>query len=49
MDRELQLHFLTGPFDRFDLEADFAAFGELHRIIDQVGQDLAQAERVAAQ
>ena len=26
MDRELQLHFLTGPFDRFDLEADFARF-----------------------
>ena len=30
-------------------DPDFAAFGELHGVVDAVGQDLAEAERVAEQ
>ncbi len=46
---ELQLHLVAGLFEQFDLEPDLALLGELHRVVDQVGEDLAEAERVAAQ
>ena len=31
------------------LEPDLAALGELHGVVDQVGQDLAEPQRIAAQ
>ena len=44
---KLELHLLAGALEQFDAEADLAAFGELDRVVDAVGENLAEAERVA--
>ncbi len=44
---ELELHFLARAFEQFDVQPDLAALGELDRVVDEVGEDLAEAERVA--
>ena len=46
---ELELHLLAGLFEQFDLEPDLALLGELDRVVDEVGEDLAETKRVAAQ
>ena len=47
--RELELHLLARAFEQLDVEPDFAALGELDRVVDEVGQDLAEPQRVAQQ
>ena len=46
---ELELHFLAGAFEQIDVQADLAALGELDGVVDEVGQDLTEAKRVAEQ
>ena len=46
---ELELHLLAGAFEQFDVQPDLAALGELDGVVDEVRQDLAEAERVAQQ
>ena len=46
---ELELHLLAGALEQFDVEPDLAALGELDGVVDEVGQDLAEAERIAQQ
>ena len=46
---ELELHLLAGAFELFDVEPDLAVLGELDRVVDEVGQNLAEAQRVAEQ
>ena len=46
---ELELHLLAGVFEQFDLEPDLALLGELDRVVDEVGEDLAEPERIAEQ
>ena len=45
----LQLHFLARAFELFDVDPDFATVGELHGVVDAIGQDLGQANRIAEQ
>ncbi len=47
--RELELHLLAGPLEQLDVEPDLAALGELHGVVDEVGQDLAEPQRIAEQ
>ena len=47
--RELELHLLADLFEQLDLQADLAVLGELDGVVDQVGEDLAEPQRVAAQ
>ena len=47
--RELELHLLARAFEQFDVQPDLAALGELDRVVDEVREDLAKAERVAQQ
>jgi len=44
--RELELDLFAGAFEQFDVKADFSAFRELDRVIDEVGKNLPQAQRV---
>ena len=46
---ELELHLFAGAFEQFDLQPDFALLGELDGVVDEVGEDLAEPERIAAQ
>ena len=46
---ELELHLLAGAFEQLDLQPDLAALGELDGVVDEVGQDLAEPQRVAEQ
>ena len=46
---ELELHFLAGAFDLLDVQPDFAVLGELDCVVDEVRQDLPEAQRVAEQ
>jgi len=39
------LHLLAGPLDELDVEPNLAALGELHGVVDQVGQDLPEPQR----
>ena len=43
------MYFLARPFELFDVEPNLALFGELHRIVHAVRQDLTQAHRIADQ
>ena len=43
------MHLLARALEQLDVEPDFAALGELDGVIDEVRQDLAQAQRVAQQ
>ncbi len=45
----LELHLLAGPLDQLDVEPNLAALGELHGVVDEVGQDLPQTQRIAEQ
>ena len=45
----LELHLLAGPLDQLDVEPNLAALGELHGVVDQVGQDLPETQRIAEQ
>ena len=46
---ELELHLFARAFEQFDVQPDLAALGELDGVVDEVRQDLAEAERVAQQ
>src|SRR5437660_7434921 len=46
---ELQLDLVAGTLEQTDREPDLATFGELHRVVDQVGEDLSETERITAQ
>src|SRR5439155_10476394 len=46
---ELQLNVLLASGNSFDSDPYFAAFGELHRVSDQIRQDLADALRIAGE
>ncbi len=46
---ELQLDLVAGPLQQLDGEPDLAALGELDRVVDEVGEDLSETQRVAAQ
>src|SRR5437899_1003906 len=46
---ELQLDLVAGALEQTDREPDLATLGELHRVVDQVGEDLSETERVTAQ
>ena len=45
----LQLHLVARALELFDVDPDLAAVGELHGVVDAIGQDLAQANRIAEQ
>ena len=46
---ELQLDLVAGTLEQTDREPDLATLGELDRVVDEVGEDLSETERVTAQ
>ena len=48
-DRKAQLDPLAGLLEQLRLQPDLAPFGELHGVVDEVRQDLAEAQGVAPQ
>jgi hypothetical protein len=46
---ELELHLVARALEQLDVEPDLAALGELDGVVDEVGEDLAEAQRVAEQ
>src|SRR6185295_6330631 len=48
-DFDPELHFLTGALGATDAHADPSVLGELDRVAQQVGQDLADPQRVTDQ
>jgi hypothetical protein len=44
---ETQLHRVLGLAEDADVEDDAAALGELDRVVEQVDEHLAQADRIA--
>ena len=46
---KLQLHLFSNSLDLLDGDAYLSALGELHCVVDEVGQDLAKTQRVTQQ
>src|SRR5262249_47232091 len=44
-----QLYLIAGTFQQFDLYPNFTPLGELDCVVDEVGKNLAETERVSTQ
>ena len=48
-DGAFELNLFARAFDLFDFKPDFPLLGELDRVVDEVGENLPEPERIAEQ